>query len=157
MIVVSNTSPIMNLAVIGRLHIIEKLYGKVLIPEAVSHELSIIVPDISVQNYPWIEKQDLKNKLLAESLRLELDTGEAEAIALSVETKAGLLLMDERRGRKAALRFGLKYIGLMGMLVEAKHKGIVSSVKPAIDDLITKAGFWVGNNLYARILQESGE
>jgi predicted nucleic acid-binding protein len=147
----------MNLAVIGRVHIIEKLYGKVLIPEAVFHELSAIIPDTSVQTCPWIERQGLKNKLLAESLRLELDTGEAEAIALAVETKAGLLLMDERRGRKAALRFGLKYIGLIGMLVEGKRKGIITSVKPVLDDLVAKAGFWIGNNLYARILQESGE
>ena len=71
--------------------------------------------------------------------------------------KAGLLLLDERRGRSIAQRFGLKSIGLMGMLIEAKRKGHVPAVKPVFDDLIAKAGFWVDNRLYARVLQEAGE
>lgn len=161
MIVTSNTSPIMNLAVINQLNIIEQLYGKVIIPEAVSHELSVVVPEIfntsTIQTSHWIEKRSLKNTLLAESLKLELDSGEAEAVALAVELKATLLLIDERRGRNVASRFGLTYIGLLGILVDAKQKGIILSVKPVLDDLIAKAGFWLSNKLYTRILQETGE
>jgi uncharacterized protein len=66
------------------------------------------------------------------------------------------LLIDERRGRKVASRLGLKFIGLLGMLVEAKRKGFIV-VKPILDDMIAKAGFWVDSQLYARVLQEAGE
>jgi len=87
----------------------------------------------------------------------ELDPGEAEAIALAKELKADLLLMDERRGRRVASRLGLRFVGLLGILVEAKHKGLIKAVKPILDSLITKAGFWLGNRLYTRILETVGE
>jgi predicted nucleic acid-binding protein len=65
--------------------------------------------------------------------------------------------MDERRGRAIAARLGLKYIGLLGVLVAAKQKGIITSIKPALDELITKAGFWITKDLYARLLSTVGE
>lgn len=161
MIVVSNTSPIMNLAVINQLTILRMLYGKIIIPEAVLHELFSVVPEIfnpsTIQTFPWIEKRNPENKLLAKSLKLELDDGEAEAVAMAIELKSGLLLLDERKGRRVASRFDLDYIGLIGSLVEAKNKKVIPSVKPVLDDLIAKAGFWISKNLYTRVLQETGE
>ncbi|MBI4685939.1 MAG: DUF3368 domain-containing protein [Nitrospirae bacterium] len=157
MIVVSNTSPLMNLAVINQLKIIEQLYGKVIIPEEVSNELSNAGIGKQIEQSLWIEKHQVKNKGFADSLKLELDAGEAEAIAVAIELKADLLLIDERRGRNIASRFGQKFNGIMGMLIEAKHKGIITSVKPIIDDLKVNAGFWIGNALYHRVLQEAAE
>lgn len=161
MIVVSNTSPIMDLAVIGQLSLLEKLYHKVLIPEAVFQELLAIssrqLGGAEIQTVAWIERRTISNRPLVDSLLLELDLGEAEAIALAVEIKADLLLLDERRGRKVASRLGLKFIGLLGALIEAKRKGFLAEVKPVLNHLIVQAGFWMGNQLYARILQEVGE
>jgi len=157
MIVVSNTSPLMNLAVINQLKIIEQLYGKVIIPEEVSKELFAAGIHPLIEHLPWIEKHQVKNKGLSDSLKIELDDGEAEAIALAIELKADLVLMDERLGRNIASRSGQKCIGIMGILMEAKHKGIIDSVKPVVDDLITKAGFWVSNGLYLKVLREAGE
>lgn len=157
MIVVSNTSPLMNLAVINQLKIIEQLYGKVIIPEEVSNELSVAGIYELIEQNPWIEKHQVKNKGLADSLKIELDDDEAETIALAIELKADMVLIDERLGRNIASRFGQKCIGILGMLMEAKHKGIIVSVKPIVDDLITKAGFWVSNDLYLKILREAGE
>ena len=157
MIVVSNTSPLMNLAVIDQLKIIEQLYGKVIIPEEVSKELFAAGIHPLIEHLLWIEKHQVKNKGLSDSLKIELDDGEAEAIALAIELKADLVLMDERLGRNIASRFGQKCIGIMGILMEAKHKGIIDSVKPVVDDLITKAGFWVSNGLYLKVLREAGE
>jgi len=156
-IVVSNTSPLMNLAVIDQLKIIEQLYGKVIIPEEVSKELFAAGIHPLIEHLLWIEKHQVKNKGLSDSLKIELDDGEAEAIALAIELKADLVLMDERLGRNIASRSGQKCIGIMGILMEAKHKGIIDSVKPVVDDLITKAGFWVSNGLYLKVLQEAGE
>lgn len=161
MIVVCNTSPIMNLAVVGQLNLLEQLYDRIFIPVAVSQELSAIDLEqhgtLVIQSLSWIEMRTVSNRTLVDSLLLELDVGEAETIVLAMEMKADLLLLDERRGRKVASRFGLRFIGLLGMLVEAKHKGLIVEVKPILNNVIAKAGFWVNNLLYTRILREVGE
>jgi predicted nucleic acid-binding protein len=142
-VVVSNTSPLMNLAVIGWLDLIERLYGSVNIPETVARELAAALPEQfnaqAIKKLSWLMVDPIKNRQMTESLLLDLDAGEAEAIALSTEMKAGLLLLDERRGRSIAQRFGLKFIGLMGVLIESKRKGHVPAVKPILDDLIEGA------------------
>lgn len=71
----------------------------------------------------------------------ELDKGEAEAIALALELGADQVLIDERRGRRIAARLNLRYTGILGILVEAKNRGLISEVKPLLDALIDRAGF----------------
>jgi hypothetical protein len=68
-----------------------------------------------------------------------------------------LLLIDEHKGRVAAARLGLKPVGLLGILVSAKHQGLMTAVKPVMDDLMTKAGFWISSDLYDHICQVVGE
>jgi predicted nucleic acid-binding protein len=161
MIVVCNTSPIINLAAIGHLTLLQQLYARIIIPEAVYHEIAVIGSGqpgaTEVQTLEWIEKQHLAERALVNVLQIDLDAGEAEALALAVEAKADLLLMDERRGRTAAARLGLKYIGLLGVLVVAKQRGLVTLIKPALDELIIRAGFWITKDLYARVLATVGE
>mgnify|MGYP001148757337 CR=1 FL=1 len=161
MIVVSNTSVILNLAAVGQLNLLEQLYGKVVIPEAVFRELLALGSELplmpQIKSLLWIETRSVTNCLLVDSLLLELDEGEAEAVVLAMEIQADLLLLDERRGRKAASRWGLKLIGLLGILIEAKRRGFIGAVRPILDDLITKAGFWISRQLYARVLQEAEE
>ena len=87
----------------------------------------------------------------------ELDIGEAEAIALAVEVKADLLLLDERLGHKIASRLGLSVIGLLGVLLNAKRRGFLAGVRPVLDAVIAVAGFWDSGRLYSRVLDEAGE
>jgi predicted nucleic acid-binding protein len=91
------------------------------------------------------------------SLQLEVDEGEAEAIALAFELNADLLLIDERIGRAVASRLGIRFIGLLGVLIEARHKGLILAVKPVLDELIAGAGFWVTRELYDSVLRAAGE
>jgi predicted nucleic acid-binding protein len=90
-------------------------------------------------------------------LQQELDAGEAEAIALAVEMDDVLLLMDERLGRDTARHFGIRYPGVVGVLIEAKHKRLVQAIQPHLDALRDFAGFRVSEALYRRVLQDEGE
>ncbi|MEW6481553.1 MAG: DUF3368 domain-containing protein [bacterium] len=157
MIVVSNTSPIMNLVAIGQINLLKQLYGEIFIPKTVLQELSIIHKEQLSERYLWIKTQPVINQNMVDVLLLELDKGEAEAIALAIEMKADLLLLDERRARKIASHLGLRFIGLLGILIEAKRKMFIFSVKPLLDEMIAKAGFWVDKKLYERFLKETEE
>ncbi len=161
MIVVSNTSPILNLAIIDRLILLRQLYLRVVIPQSVYDEIVVVGEGqpgaAEVKSADWIEVKSVKNHTLATSLRLELDTGGADAIALAEELKADLLLIDERKGRAVANRLRIRNIGLLGVLVDAKKRGNLSAIKPVVDALISKAGFWIDAELYKRILETAGE
>lgn len=136
-IVVSDTSPINNLAAIGYLHLLQQLYGTVIIPEAVYQELTD--PDFpvagatEVQTFDWIETRSVSNRTVVEALSNELDVGEAEVIALALEIQAEQVLIDERRGRQIAQRLNLRFTGILGILVEAKSQGLISEVKPLLN------------------------
>lgn len=158
MIVVSDTSAITNLAAIQHLQLLPQLYEQVIVPEAVYRELGDIEPPvpgtIEVQTAPWLEVRQVINRDAVKRLQDEvrLDPGESEAIALSLELKAALLLIDERRGRAEADRLGIKITGLLGILIEAKRKHLIVAVKPLMDSLIATSDFRVSPALYNQIL-----
>ena len=161
MTVVSNTSPIINLAAIEQLTLLHQLYGRLMIPPAVYQEIAVMGPYAAgaqeVRQQAWISCATVTDRALVSALSIELDPGEAEAIAAAVELRAELLLIDEQRGRMIAQRLGLRVVGLLGILIEAKHRGLIETVKPLLDALITRAGFWVKKDLYTRVLQAAGE
>jgi hypothetical protein len=156
-IIVSDTSAINNLAAINYLYLLHQLYGTVLIPEAVYRELTDpnfpVAGATEVQTFDWIQTRAVSNCTLVEALNNELDIGESEAISLAVEIQADQVLIDERRGRLVASRLNLRYIGILGILVEAKSQGLIAEVKPLLDALINEAGFWVAEPLYNSVLQ----
>lgn len=161
MLIVSNTSPIINLAAIGRLDILKKLFNKIIIPEAVYKEIVVIGAGLAgakeVENSNWIITRKVDNKTLVKAIYEDLDIGEAEALALAIELKADLLLLDERIGRKIASRFEVSLLGVLGILMYAKQKKEITSVRPLMDELIVKAGFWISTKLYEQVLIDSGE
>ncbi len=156
MIIVSDTSSINNLAAINHLHLLNQLYGTVFIPEAVYRELTDpnfpVAGATEVQTFDWIQTRAVSDRTLVEVLNNELDIGESEAIALAVEIQADQVLIDERRGRLVASRLSLRYIGILGILVEAKSQGLIGGVKPLLDALLNEAGFWVAEPLYNSVL-----
>ena len=156
MIVVSDTSAINNLAAINQLYLLQRLYGTVMIPEAVYVELNEpgfpVAGATEVKTFDWIQTRVVRDRNLVKALSNELDIGEAEAIALAVETQADRVLIDERQGRLVAAKLNLRYTGILGVLVEAKSQGLIAEVKPLLDALINQAGFWVAEPLYNRVL-----
>jgi predicted nucleic acid-binding protein len=161
MSVVSNASPLINLARISKLDLLREVYGELIIPEAVWHEVVVEGTDQpgadEVKTVSWIKRQAATNRQLVQALRQELDAGEAESIALALEITAELLLMDEHLGREVARHFGLRYTGLIGVFIEAKRKGLIHTVKPYLDSLRDIAGFHIGEGLYLRVLQDEEE
>ena len=160
MIVVSDTSPVLNLARVGRLELLALLYKQVIIPTAVHAELTdpqYGAPAIDFASTPWLTVAVANDQARVSVLCEELDPGEAEAIVLATECHADLLLVDERRGRRIATRLGLTVTGLLGVLAEAKKAGLIDQAKPVLDQLINEARFWIGPDLYAEFLAEQGE
>ncbi|MBE9007696.1 DUF3368 domain-containing protein [Fortiea sp. LEGE XX443] len=156
MIVVSDTSALSNLTLVDHLWLLEAIYQTVIIPEVVASELAAASnPTISAMlQLGWIQTQPLINLPLASQLQQErgLDAGEANAIALALELQADDLLIDERLGRQVAVRLGLSIIGILGILLVAKQRSLISQVQPVVDALIEQAGFRVSPQLYQRVL-----
>jgi uncharacterized protein len=156
MIVVSDTSALSNLALVNHLWLLEAIYQTVIVPDIVASELAAARnPTISaILQLGWIETQFLTNSQLANQLQQErgLDAGEANAIALALELQADDLLIDERLGRQEAVRLGLSIIGILGVLLVAKRRSLISQVQPVMDALINQAGFRVSPQLYQRVL-----
>ena len=161
MIIVSNTSPITSLSAISHLNLLHDIYGTILIPLAVYEEmtgLGYTVPGtIEVQTLSWIEKRELEERLLLEELQKELDRGESETIALAVSLNADRVIIDENPGRKKAISFGLNVIGILGILLIAKQRGLITTIRPSMDDLIAKAGFRINQGLYLDVLKSAQE
>lgn len=164
MIVVSDTSPITNLAAISQLNLLQQLYSHLIIPKAVYNEMvkvdQLVPGAVEVQTLPWIQTQavaDYQQIVAIQSSQENIDVGEAEAIVLALELKADLLLMDERRGRAVATSCGLNVTGLLGVLLQAKRNSLIPAVKPLMDQLIEQVDFRVSSQLYAAILQSADE
>lgn len=159
--IVSNSSPLINASAIRKLDLLKKIYEEILIPPAVWDEIVIKgkgQPGAeAVKKANWIKKEAVQNVSLVETLELTLDRGEAEAIALAKEKNAELLLIDEQLARKVANHLGLNYIGLIGILREAKSKGLIKGIKNYIDLLRTVAGFWISEDVYKEILKIENE
>ncbi len=161
MIVVSNTSPLINLAAIGQFDLLRQLYTDLHIAAAVWQEI-----DVGDSSWPgrnevaqaeWIEQNEVQNRSLVRALQKDLDRGEAETIALALELNADLVLLDERAGRRAASRQGLRVVGVVGILLAAKAQGLIDQVQPQLDALRQVAGFYLSDSLYERVLQLASE
>ncbi len=137
LLVVSNSTPLIHLAKIGRLELLGEFFGEVLIPEAVYRECVV-------------------EERLKRSLMIKLDEGESEAIVLALEKKADLILIDDYDGREVARALGLKVTGTIGILLKAKFSGRITSLKDELEKL-KSTGFWLSEGLYEKILKKAGE
>lgn len=158
---VSNTSPLTNLAAIGQLDLLRSLYGRLLIADAVWDELhaggQAWPGQAEVAAAYWITRRTVQNRPLVTALRERLDLGEAETIALAVECSSPFVLMDEREGRRSAQHFSLKTVGVVGVLIEAKSRGLVAPVGPLLERLRQDAGFFLSDAVIQQALTVCGE
>jgi uncharacterized protein len=161
MIVVSNTSPIINLAAIGQVGLLAQLYRTILIPPAVYHEVVVRGQgqpgSAEVQTGAWVKVRPVASIAAIVQANPRLNPGEAEAIALALAEQADLLLIDERQGRQAATVLQLDVTGVLGILLTARQQGHIPAVTPLLDALRQQAGFWIHDALYRQVVRMSGE
>ena len=145
---VADSSPLIALHQTGRLELIEALFSQVLIPEAVAWEIS---PSVGAPRR-WMRVHPVPlhlDPILAEA---KLDPGETEAIALAMEKRATVVVLDDRSARIAAERLGLNVIGTLGVLLLAHRNGLIDNIRTELDALLA-TGFYVSGSLYARSLE----
>ncbi len=90
-------------------------------------------------------------------LSTTLDAGESEAIAMSLEWPADLLIMDESSGRAMARSLNIRITGTLGILLKAKRDGQIPSLEFEMDRLVQEAGFFVSSHVRNTFLAEAGE
>jgi uncharacterized protein len=162
-IIVSDTSPISNLIVVGYAHLLPELFSTVIIPDIVYQELLANGPHHpvtqTIQTANWLEVHTVSDSQRVIHLERDcnLDPGEANAIILALELQANQLLIDERLGRKEAKRKGLKITGILGILLAAKQQKLIPSVRPIMDALIHQSNFRIKADLYAEVLKLAAE
>ena len=155
--VVANTTPIISLAAIGQLDILAKLFGKVIIAEAVYQEIKA-KPGYGYEQVDcvFIEVQAIQGILYKDFLLSQLDSGEAETIILAKELNADFVIIDENLGYRFAENIGLTAIRTLSILLKAKEKGYIAQVKPLLDEMIAK-GRWYSQAVYQAVLAKAGE
>jgi len=156
-VIVSDTSPIRYLVLIGEADLLEKLYSRILIPRAVFEELQQpATPDAVcywARTVPaWVEVIPEPSGVSASSISSALDSGERAAIALALDWKADLLLMDERAGAKEARRLGLTVTGTLGVLVRGAERRFIK-LAPALEKL-RHTNFRVAPEIIRQLLPE---
>jgi len=163
MLVVSDASPVLNLAIIDRLDLLQQQFGKVWLPQAVIDELRIEgdLPGSAVIRQAWragwLGPEVVQDRVRVSILRRDLDLGEAEAIALALQQRADWLLLDEREGRRIAKSLGLRVTGVLGILLRARLEGLLPSMREAMDQLRNLADFRIGADLYDQLLESAHE
>jgi hypothetical protein len=155
--VVANTTPIISLASIGHLHLLERLFGKIIIAEAVYREIKA-KPGYGYDQIDcqFIEVQSIQGGVYKQFLLSQLDSGEAETIILAKEINADFVIIDENLGYRFAHNAGLTTIRTLSILLRAKEKGYIEQVKPLMDDLVAK-GRWYSDAVCRSFLNKAGE
>lgn len=157
--VISNTSPLQYLHQLGLLELLHSLSGQVLVPQAVVVELQvgrdsgIDVPDPT--RIEWIQ---VKDPAAGPALRLVVDMGPGESavLALALETHDVIAVLDDALARATAEHLGLPVVGTLGILVQAKKRGLVPAVRPLLDRL-EALRFRVSARTRESILKRAGE
>ncbi len=161
MIIISNTTPLIGLAMVQHFDLLNDLFGEIYIAEAVYTELTQSQAQTSfgkkeVIQASWIKRCEINDRFSVDVLLDELDLGEAETIVLAHELKADWVLMDERKGRRKLTQLGFAKIGTGGLLLKAKQAGFIAELKPNLERL-RREGFSISQTVIDALLAEAKE
>jgi predicted nucleic acid-binding protein len=145
--IVTDSTCLIGLERIGKLDILPALFEPIAIPNEVAKEFGTSIS--------WLKTETPKNLSLISVLKLSVDAGEAEAVALALEKNCKIIL-DDKQARSVAKRLGLNVIGTVGIFIRAKQDGLIDFLKPILDALDAN-GFRLGENLKKEALKIVGE
>lgn len=160
--IVADAGPLIALARIQRLSLLQQLYGEVVMPAAVQGELQLNTqrPGAQVLTQAiaagWLRVQTVGNTTELTALSPPLDSGEAEAVLLAGQMTCQLLLIDDWQGRTVAKQRGLPVVGVAGVLLAAKQRGLITDILPVLTELVT-VGYRLSPRLVAEVIRLAGE
>jgi len=157
MILIADSSALVALSICHSLDLLEPLFGEVQVPEAVFDELTISQKPESIELAIFL-KGKVKTVETSHYVYLDAyaDAGETEAMLLYKQINADWLLIDDKRGRKVAMINKIKTIGSLGVLLTAKKKGLIPSVRPKLD-LLAKSNLYFSPALRQTVLDMADE
>ena len=128
---------------------LQKVYGQVITTTEVATEYKLQLPD-------WVEIKAVTDKNLQKVLEIQIDKGEASAIALAIETPQCTIIVDDYKARKVAERLGLNITGTIGVIIKAKLDGVIPSIKPLLNK-IKSTDFRLSEEIELQALKIAGE
>jgi predicted nucleic acid-binding protein len=160
MTIVCDTSPLLLFARADRLGLLPALYQRLVVPGAVLQEVNVQADEPARQIQVHVQ-QDVFQRKEAQGRSLNavgenMGRGERAAIALARELDAELVVLDDEQGRTEARRHGLSITGSIGILIEAKERDVIASMRRELDRLVEE-GLWIDEQLYDRVLREHEE
>ena len=158
--VIVNSTPLIALAGIGCLDVLQKLYGKITIPRAVYTEINA-KPDSECSkqlklNVDWIQIDDISNVDAKAYYKTQLHDGEVEVMILAKERSADLVIIDDNNAKKHAQYLGLPVTGTLGVLMKAKSVGYISELKPLLQKMVDNH-IYISQVLIDKCLKRVGE
>jgi len=148
-VVIADTSCFILLTKIDETEILCGLYANVYTTPEVAAEFKNKLPD-------WVIVEEVKNRQLVQSLQVELDLGEASAIALSYELPDPIIILDDLAARRVAAKLKIAFSGTFGIIIKAKEAGVIMSVKPILEK-IRHTNFRISEDVVMEILRMAGE
>ncbi len=147
--IISDASCLILLDKIGHIEILNQLFGQIVTTSVIAQEFDRPLPE-------WIHLQEPVDKNYQNIIQTSVDKGEASAIALAIELDDCLLIIDDMKGRQLAIQLGLTITGTLGVIVNAKESGFISSVKPLLEQ-IKQTNFRMSDKVEQEILRKAGE
>lgn len=156
---VVDTGPLIFLSKLDRLNLLRYHANGIMLPVAVLHEVrrqkDEATEKVEEAVRSWLQVCEVKNRQAVELLA-DLDVGEAEVVVLAKEREAERVVLDDMDARRFARRAGLPIVGTVGLLLAARLRGEIPSLKAEIERL-RQFGFWISESLIQAVLQEAGE
>ena len=147
--IISDTSCFIILTNIGELNILQKVYGKIITTPDIADDYSQPLPE-------WVEIVTVKDKYRQQLLEMQIDKGESSAIALALETPGCTIILDDYKARVVAKQLGINITGTIGVIIKAKLKGIIPSIKPILEK-IKQTNFHLSKEIELQALKEAIE
>ena len=148
-VIISDTSCLILLSKIGELNLLFRTYGEIIITPEISQEYGNLLPN-------WVKIIPVKNKGIQNEFEKIVDLGEASALALALELKNCLVILDDKKGRMLAKKLNIEITGTLGTLIKERQQNIIPRVKPILDKL-RKVNFRIDPEIEKGVLRLVGE